>query len=68
MQTILQHRLYSIFFMKRRSTNQRGTPVRAAFQWVMLEEARLAVEARMNEDNLSTARPFREILNQFIGM
>ena len=53
--------------MKRRSTNQRGTPVRAAFQWVMLEEARLAIEARMNDDNLSTARPFREIVNQFTG-
>ena len=66
-QEITENQLYSILFMKRRNTNARGTPVRAAIQWVLLEEARLAVSACLNQENYSEIRVLRDQIKRFIG-
>ena len=64
---IVANRLYSVLFMKRRNVNARGSPVRAALHWVLLEEARMAVVAGMNQDDYSEVRPLRDQISQFIG-
>ena len=68
LQFIIDHRLDSIMFMKRRSTNTRGSPVRAAVFWCLLEEGRCAVENRFNLNMHSNRRPLRELVYTFIGM
>ena len=64
---IVTNRLYSVLFLKRRNINVRGTPVRAAIQWCLLEETRRAVEARFNQNEFSKRRILRDQINQFIG-
>lgn len=53
--------------MRRRAINQRGTPVRAAAQWCMLEEVRLYVDARFNDNSRIGHRVLRDAINQLIG-
>lgn len=53
--------------MRRRAINQRGTPVRAAAQWCMLEEVRLHADAHFNDDNRNGQRMLRDAINQLIG-
>ena len=66
-ENIIDNRLYSILFLKRRDMNVRGTPVRAAIQWCLLEEVRCVVEARFNRNEFSKRRMLRDQLNRFIG-
>ena len=53
--------------MRRRAINQRGTPVRAAAQWCMLEEVRLYVDAHFNDNSRNERRVLRDAINQLIG-
>ena len=52
--------------MKRRITNQRGSPMRAALYWSILEEARISVEGHLNQDKRDEARPLRDAINAFL--
>ena len=65
-QLLTQNRFYSMFFMRRRITNQRGSPMRAALYWSILEEARISVEGHLNRDKRTEARPLRDALNTFL--
>ena len=53
--------------MRRRAINQRGTPVRAAAQWCMLEETRWYIDAHFNDDSRVERRVLRDSINQLIG-
>ena len=53
--------------MRRRAINQRGTPVRAAAQWCLLEETRLYVDAHFNDNSRIGQRVLRDAINNLIG-
>ena len=59
--------MYSILFMRRRAINQRGTPVRAAAQWCLLEEVRIHLESHFNEDRRNGVRALRSAIERLIG-
>ena len=59
--------MYSILFMRRRAINQRGTPVRAAAQWCLLEEVRIHLESHFNEDRRNGVRALRGAIERLIG-
>ena len=58
---------YSIFFMRRRAVNLRGSPLRAALFWALLEETRITTENHFNESNPVTVRPLRNQMSKFVG-
>lgn len=53
--------------MRRRAINQRGTPVRAAVQWCLLEEVRGSMERHFNEGMRTETRPLRDAVNRLIS-
>ena len=59
--------MYSILFMRRRAINQRGTPVRAASQWCLLEEVRIHLEYHFNENRRNGIRALRTAIERLIG-
>ena len=67
MSQIIKHRAFSLLSMRRKQINQRGSPMRAAAMWCLVEEIRISCEKRWNEDIASEIRPFREKLKAIIG-
>ena len=59
--------MYTVLFMKRRAINQRGTPVRAAVQWCLLEEVRGSLEQHFNDGLRTEVRPLRDAVNRLIS-
>ena len=54
-------------FFRRREGNRRGTPVRAALTWALIEETRLYLELQFNENVRICARPLRSAIMDFSG-
>ena len=53
--------------MRRRATNMRGTPLRAAISWMLLEEVRASTEDFFNRPDQPPARPFQQALQRLFG-
>ena len=64
---IKTHRLYSVMFFRRRAENARGTPVRAALAWALLEEIRITTEDHFNRDVRDPPKPLRALLQDLFG-
>ena len=64
---IREKKMYSILFMRRRAMNQRGTPVRAASQYCLLEEVRLGLNQKYNEGRHQPFTALRDAMRQLIG-
>ena len=64
---LTEHQLFSILFFRRRVGNQRGTPVRAALTWAMVEEARMYLDLQFNENVRISARPLQTAIQDFAG-
>ena len=60
--------MYSLLYLHRRADNIRGSPVRAALLWAMLEEARICTERHFNENDRRHTRPLREAVKIITGM
>ena len=60
--------MYSLLYLHRRADNTRGSPVRAALLWAMLEEARICTERHFNENDRRSDRPLREAIKTITGM
>ena len=67
MNFIRDNEMYSLLFLRRRTDNTRGSPVKAALLWSMLEEARISVENHFNLNMRATPRPLREAVNTITG-
>ena len=65
---IKNHELYSLLYLKRRAENTRGSPVRAALLWAMLEEARIYTENHFNLNQRTDDRPLRQAVHSITGM
>ena len=64
---LAENQMFSILFFHRRSENRRGTPIRAALTWALLEEVRFYADLRFNQNCRITARPLRMAIRSFIG-
>lgn len=64
---LTSEKLFSILFFRRREGNRRGTPVRAALTWALIEETRLYLELQFNENVRICARPLRSAIMDFSG-
>lgn len=62
-----QHKLYSIFSFKRRASNMRGSPARAAFGFCLLQELRLTTESKFNSGNRNAPQLLRDELQNLLG-
>ena len=67
LQFINTHELYSLSFLRRRADNTRGSPVRAALLWSMLEEARTCTENHFNLNQRNMPRPLRAAVSTITG-
>ena len=67
LELIDENKLYGLLFMRRRATNMRGTPLRAAISWMLLEEVRSSTEDFFNRPDQPPARPFQQALQRLFG-
>ena len=59
--------MYSLLYLRRRADNTRGSPVRAALLWSMLEEARIYTEDHFNMNQRVVTRPIRDLIAAITG-
>ena len=64
---IKNHEMYSLLYLRRRADNTRGSPVRAALLWSMLEEARIYTEDHFNMNQRVVTRPIRDLVAAITG-
>ena len=67
MEFVREHEMYSLLYLRRRADNTRGSPVKAALLWSMLEETRICIENHFNLNQRDMPRPLREAIFHVTG-